>query len=84
MYRECPYCMCELVEVEDNRLLRCENAEGFTNYEDVLEYICGDEYELEEYCSFRGVLSWNELKCESSEFRGLFWIDKDSNLKELI
>jgi hypothetical protein len=83
MYRECPYCLCELEEIENTGIFRCPNAEGFQNHEDVMEYICGDEIDLEEYCYDQGFCDWTDIKCESAEFRGMFWVDAKNKLQEV-
>lgn len=63
-------------------IYKCPNLEGFNTVEDVLEYIDGNENDLEEHCRFNNFQGWDEIVCESSVFNGFFYIDKNDILYE--
>ena len=63
-------------------IYRCPNVDGFSTYEEVIEYIDGNEDSLEEYCNQHGALSWDEVVCDSNDFNGLFYTDSSGNLHE--
>lgn len=95
---ECPYCGKELEwedsygnkdyiiygdeKGKSGDIYRCPNHEGFDSLEDVLEYIDGNENDLEEYCKDHGILGWDEVTCESccNSVSGSFYTDKQDNL----
>jgi hypothetical protein len=63
-------------------IYKCPNSDGFKCVDDVLEYVDGNEDDLEEYLSQHGIIGWDEVVCESCDFNGFFYTDKQGNLHE--
>lgn len=97
---ECPYCGAELEWEDSygnsdyiihgdesgkaGDIYRCPNHEGFKDAEAVLEYIDGNDDDLEEYCKDCCLKGWEEVTCDSSMHgvSGSFYTDRQDNLYE--
>ena len=97
---ECPYCGAELewedsygnaeyiiysnIKGKFGDIYKCPNHQGFKTPEDVLEFIDGNDDDLEEYCRYHGIFGWDEVICDSSmhNVSGSFYTDKQGNLHE--
>lgn len=65
---------------KEGDIYKCPNCEGFESLEDVLEYIDGNEDDLEQYLKENGLTSWEEVVCESNTHNGSFYTDRSGNL----
>lgn len=69
---------------KEGEIYHCPNHEGFKSLENVLEYINGNENDLELYLKDHGLDSWEEVVCESSinHVSGSFYTDRSGNLHD--
>lgn len=69
---------------KEGEIFRCSNHEGFKSLGDVLEYIDGNEDDLELYLKDYGLTSWEDVVCESSTHHvsGSFYTDKSGELHD--
>lgn len=90
---ECPYCNAELIHKDTwgylashqsgevlGQIYICPNADGFETQEETNDYLETTEESLEDL----GLVTWEELVCESANHHvsGSFYTDKNDNLKE--